>query len=173
MEREAAMVDKEVVLRDANSMKSRIVTTKELVVPFRDTRVPASMRLPRGLLAALAGAVLTGVLMSRRGRTGRRESRVVRGLLGASTAAYFVAATLDLAEHLRLEKRVTSHYLRWVAVPLSESVVHTMLLATNLSVLLLARPIRRRRLARRDRVSPGERSAARTSSIRPSTSRRA
>lgn len=63
MEREAAMVDKEMVLRDANGMKSRIVTT--------------------------------------------------------------VAATLDLAEHLRLEKRVTSHYLRLRALGAAMSIDYT------------------------------------------------
>jgi hypothetical protein len=49
-----------------------------------------------------------------------------------------------MAEHLRLEKEVTGSYLHARALPLSESFVHAGIILTNLSALLLARPLRRR-----------------------------
>lgn len=57
---------------------------------------------------------------------------------------------LETAEHLRLERRATGHYLRWTVVPPSESFTHSAIVANNAMAHLLARPIRRR-LGARDR----------------------
>jgi hypothetical protein len=67
----------------------------------------------------------------------------MRSILVSATLGYVVTAVVDLAEHLRLEKEATGHFLRWTAVPPSEAATHAAIIATNVSVLLLARPIRR------------------------------
>lgn len=69
---------------------------------------------------------------------------MLRGLLWSSGTAYLITASLDLAEHFKLEKEVTGHWLRFTAVPPAESAVHAAIIATNLSTLVLARPLRRK-----------------------------
>jgi hypothetical protein len=110
------------------------------IVPFRQTALPSSLRLPRWLSLLSAGAV--GVAMVA-GATRQRHSllwRLLRATFFGSTVGYGIVALLDLAEHLRLEKETTGHYLRWVAIPPLESALHGALVATNISALALARP---------------------------------
>ncbi len=108
------------------------------IVPYRETRLPAPLRLPRWLQVLLGAAAAAGPV---RALTSRRP-RALRGLLASSAMAYFVVAAVDLAEHFHLEKRATGHFLRWTVVPPSESLVHGAIMATNLSALVLARPLR-------------------------------
>jgi hypothetical protein len=110
--------------------------------PWNETHLAAPMRIPRWLAALLGASLAAGPVV---GLAARRPpaARVLRGVFATSTLAYLVAASVDLAEHLRLEKEVTGHRLRWTVVPPSETAVHAGIIATKLSVLLLARPLRR------------------------------
>ncbi len=88
------------------------------------------------------------------GAAHRREPapvRILRAIRASSAAAYAVTFLLDSAEHLRLEKALTGHRLRWKAVPLGESALHAGVLASLISAVLAARRPRRR-IRGRDRV---------------------
>lgn len=100
------------------------------------------MQIPRWLAALFAGAAAAGLATGWRARDAL-PWRILRGAHVASTLAYLVLGTMDLAEHLRLERDATGHALRWAVVPASESVLHAGVIASNLS-LLFARPFRRR-----------------------------
>ena len=122
------------------------------IAPFRDTHLDPGLRIPRWLAlsggATLALAAAVGVAIR-----APAPVRALRGILASSTAAYAITFALDLAEHLRLEKALTGHRLRWTAVPLSESAVHTALLVNLVAAVATARrPRRARALRRRDRT---------------------
>jgi hypothetical protein len=112
--------------------------------PYRDMPLPRSLVIPRSLAVTAAGAVSTAAFAGFAARRGALPQRVLRTIFYGSTAAWAISAALDLAEHLRLEKQVTGSYLHARALPLSESLVHAGIILTNLSALVLARPLRRR-----------------------------
>jgi hypothetical protein len=114
----------------------RRVETKPVTVVPRSTHVPRWTWLA---IIAAAAAPLGAWLTHRK----PAPIKVLRATLFASTLAYLGTVALDFAEHFRLEKEATGSYFRWVAVPLSESVVHASILLTNFSAFLLARPVRR------------------------------
>jgi hypothetical protein len=101
------------------------------------------MRLPRWLKVMLAGAGALGPVAGLLGRRAPASTRALRALLWSSGMLYLLTAGLDLAEHFRLEKEATGHWLRWTAIPPAESAVHAAIVATNVSALALARPLRR------------------------------
>lgn len=110
--------------------------------PYAGLVLPASMRIPRWLGGLAIGAAAAGALVGA-ARAGARTHRLLRAFASASAACYGVVACLDLAEHLRMEKELTGHYLRWDAVPLRESAVHAAIISVNVSSLALARPVRK------------------------------
>jgi len=119
--------------------------------PFRAMPLPPSVRIPRWLALALGGALSAGLPVALAPSTPRR-TRAVRGLLWSTALSWALLTALDAAEHFRLEKAVTGRWLRFVAVPPSESLLHAAILATNLSALALARPPRSRRGGRARRT---------------------
>jgi hypothetical protein len=125
-------------------MSSPITPTDVSVVarPFPEQPLARPMRLPQWLVVAIGVALATGPLAGIASRRLSLPRRILRTLLVGSGLAYAVEVALDSAEHFRLERAVTGHWLRWQAVPLTESAIHTAILATNVSVLLLARPPR-------------------------------
>jgi hypothetical protein len=112
--------------------------------PYKEMPMPRTLAVPRSLGALLAGGISTAALAGFSRRRGPLAERVLRSILYGSTAAWAISSGLDMAEHLRLEKEVTGSYLHARALPLSESFVHAGIILTNLSALLLARPLRRR-----------------------------
>ncbi len=105
--------------------------------------MPDSMRIRPWVYASILGAAAAGPVGAWLTRRAPAPTRFLRGTLLGSTLAYLTAVALDLAEHFRLEKEATGSYFRCSAVPFSESVVHASIVATNLSALVLARPVRR------------------------------
>lgn len=127
-------------------MLSTVLTTRagSRVEPFRETRLEPALRIPRWLALAIGGALALGPVLAgaRRGEPGR--VRALRAILISSAAAYAVNFVLDSAEHFRLEKAATGHYLRWIAVPLGESALHLAVLVDLLTAMATARRPRRR-----------------------------
>jgi hypothetical protein len=119
--------------------------------PFRETRMPAALRIPRWLGALLSIALAAGPAAGLAPRGKPVRHRVLRSILVGSTLAYFITASVDLAEHFRLEKEITGRLLRWTAIPPIEALTHAAIVANNVGVLLLARPLRRRRPGLLDR----------------------
>ena len=111
--------------------------------PFRELAVPPSVRVPGWLGVLFGAAAATGPVVGLLDRRAPLARRVVRSTLVGSTAVYAVSALLDLVEHLRLEKGATGRLLSCEIVPRTETAVHAALIATNLSVLGLVRPLRR------------------------------
>jgi hypothetical protein len=128
-----------------------VATATGPVKPFRQTRTDRALRIPRWLALATGAALSVGPILAVSSRGASPRVRLLRGVLGSSAAAYVLTVVLDAAEHLRLEKAVTGHYLRWQAVPLGESLLHTGILA---DVALAAASVRhpRRLLRPRDRA---------------------
>lgn len=122
------------------------------VEPFGRTRLDPALRIPRWLALALGGAFAIGPIVAVAHRREKPAVRALRAILASSASAYAIAAALDAAEHFRLEKALTGHYLRWRAVPLGESLLHVGIFADLFSaVAATRRPGRAMR--HRDRVA--------------------
>jgi hypothetical protein len=111
--------------------------------PYKEMPLPRTLVIPRSLALTLAGG-LPAAALAGFARRGSLAQRVLRSILYGSTAAWAISAALDMAEHLRLEREVTGSHLHARALPLGESLVHAGIIFTNLSALVLARPLRRR-----------------------------
>jgi hypothetical protein len=116
------------------------------VRPFDEVRVvPRPLRVPRPLALAIGGAIAGGQLLG--ALTHRRRPagyRVVRSIFFGSAFGYLATSLVDFWEHQRLEKEVTGEYFRWVAVPPGATANHLATIGNVISMLTLARPIRRR-----------------------------
>lgn len=126
-----------------DAVRRRVRGGRGIALPYREMPFPEALRLPRWLQAVLGGALLAGPLVGLASRKTSTPQRALRATLWTSGLAYAAAATLDLAEHFRLEKEVTGRYLTWKAIPPSEAMVHAGIIGTNLGALLLARPVKR------------------------------
>jgi hypothetical protein len=116
------------------------------VRPFDELRtVPRPLRVPRPLALAVGGVIaggnLLGALTHRRRPSGYR---IARTIFFGSAFGYLATSLIDFWEHQRLEKEVTGHYFRWVAVPPGETVNHAATIGNVISMLIFARPLRRR-----------------------------
>jgi hypothetical protein len=104
-----------------------------------------SLRMPRWVVRAIAGAVVGGPLVAvatSRGAT--VGARVTRALLLGGGAAYLTTSLVDFAEHFRLERAATGAWLRSTVVPPGETINHAATIAVIAGALALARPIPRR-----------------------------
>ncbi|MCH2174052.1 hypothetical protein MK489_24995 [Myxococcota bacterium] len=98
-----------------------------------ELRVPPSLWLALASIAAM-GFVVGGLSASHLGR-----STWAFACFCASIASYGFVATLDLKEHLRLEKFVTGRFVAWTVIPLGESALHVgivgcLLLAVSITL---------------------------------------
>ncbi len=101
------------------------------------------MRIAPWVTVATVAALAAGPLIGVARRRSPAAVRVLSSVLISSGLAYAVTVVLDSAEHFRLERAATGHWLRWKVVPLSESALHASILMVNASALMLARPPRR------------------------------
>jgi prepilin signal peptidase PulO-like enzyme (type II secretory pathway) len=119
--------------------------------PFAAMRaVPRPVRVPPLVGALIGAAVAAGPVVGAASRRAPAPLRVVRATFWSAALGYLVTSLVDFAEHFRLEKAATGHYLRAAVVPRGETLNHAATIATVVSSLALARPIRRRRLGARD-----------------------
>ena len=119
--------------------------------PFaRIEKVPPAVRVPPLLGGVIAAAVAAGPLVGLASRRATVPERAVRSIFWSAALGYLTTSLVDFAEHFRLEKLATGRYLRSAVVPPGETLNHAATIATVVSALALARPVRRRRLRARD-----------------------
>ncbi len=111
---------------------------------------PPALRVPPLVGALIGAAVTAGPVVGAASRRTPRPLRVLRAIFWSSALGYLVTSLVDFAEHFRLEKAATGHYLRSAVVPPGETLNHAVTIATVVASLALARPVRRRRLGARD-----------------------
>lgn len=122
--------------------------SREIARPYRETKLDPSLRIPRWLALAFGAAVALGPIAAMGARRKSPPVRVLRAILATSSATYAITMAIDAAEHFRLEKEATGHYLRWVAVPPSESTLHAGILGSLVTAMASARRPPRRPRAR-------------------------
>lgn len=84
---------------------------------------------------AIAAGLALGVLV------GEGKARLPRALFYASAFAYLTTSIVDFWEHFRLEKLLTGKYLSATAVPVGETVNHTLTAAVLIYIFIAARPL--------------------------------
>lgn len=112
--------------------------------PFRDVPMPASVRIPPLLVALVAVPMSVGAALELLGAHRSWRERLARAVFAASGLGYLSVSVADFAEHFRLEKQLTGRWLAAKAVPLGETLNHAATIAVVASLLVLARPFRRR-----------------------------
>lgn len=119
--------------------------------PWAEIREPPpGLRIPP-LWGTLVGAALAvGPIVGASSRRAPRPVRVVRSIFWSAALGYLVTSLADFAEHFRLEKAATGRYLASTVIPPGETLNHAATIATVVTTLALARPVRRRRLRARD-----------------------
>jgi len=127
--------------------------------PWAEVRgAPPALRVPPLVGALIGAAVAAGPMVGAASRRAPAPVRLVRSIFWSSALGYLVTSLVDFAEHFRLEKEATGRYLASAVVPAGETLNHAATVATVVSALALARPVRRRRLRARDvwlLVAPG------------------
>ncbi len=86
------------------------------------------------IAAGIAVGVLTGsgVVM-----------QAVRATFFASAFAYFTTSMVDFREHFVFEKQLTASYFSMRAIPIGETINHTLTALVIVGIFVLARPIGR------------------------------
>jgi len=112
--------------------------------------IPPAVRVPPLVGAIVGGAVAAGPLVGATSRGAPPALRIVRSVFWSAALGYLTTSLVDFAEHFRLEKEATGHYLRSRVVPVGETLNHAATVGTVVSALALARPVRSRRLRARD-----------------------
>src|SRR5439155_22274930 len=100
--------------------------------------LPPDLRASAAAWIALALSLAAGVALG--AATGESAAhRIVRALFFAAAFSYFAISVIDFREHFLLERALTGRALSFAAIPVGETINHTLTVITVVSILVLLR----------------------------------